>query len=161
MAFVKIETLIQLYGLWTVLLSLLCPKNKQCIYFNSIFKKPTIRLIGNAYFKLWHTWGSLNHPYFRSFGELQMMVTWWLWALWVPPTLSKLLEVLGRAALLLHYFLLSISPFWKGDSFDVAHMLGSPLALTGFWLSAMLTILLCYVTRRWRHCRFFRNWNKR
>jgi hypothetical protein len=72
--FVKIEMLLLLYGLWTVLLSLLYPRNKRCIYFNLIFKKLMIRLIGIAYLKLWHTWGSLNHLYFSSFGELQTMV---------------------------------------------------------------------------------------
>jgi hypothetical protein len=61
-----------------------------------------------------------------------MKVMCWLWAPKAPLTLSKRLEVLGKAALLHHYYLLSTSPFWKGDFFDVAHLLGFLSAFTGF-----------------------------
>jgi hypothetical protein len=61
-----------------------------------------------------------------------MTMMWWLWVLRAQLTLSKLLEVSDRAALLPHYSLLFTSPFWKGDFFDIAHIGGLLLALTGF-----------------------------
>lgn len=89
-----------------------------------------------------------------------MTVMWWSWGLLAPVHLSKLLGVLGRAALLLHYCLPYIFPFSKGDFYDVAHMLGFLLAITGFWRSAMLTMSLCYVPRNKKLYRCFLHWNR-